>query len=260
MSYFVLFVFGLAIGSFVNAGVYRSRNGGSWFFDRSKCPKCGHVLFWFELIPLLSFVIQRGRCRACKQKISWQYPIVELISGLLFIFIYYQFSLLRQGFGGQAIFNFQLWYPLFVFSALLFIFIFDLKYYIIPNRVLYPLIAAVLLYNLFSFNFSENAGYFLAAALAAGFFLALYLVSRGAWIGFGDVKFGVFMGLFVGLPNILAALFLSYLIGAAIGSILLLSGNKSLKSQVPFGPFLITGTFIAYFYGKEIINWYLNLT
>ena len=250
----LLFLFGISIGSFINAAVFRLREDKSVVLDRSRCPKCGHILSWYELIPLLSFLIQRGRCRACKQKISWQYPLAELVAGLIFVFIYYQFPTLNS----QYV-NFQLWYLFLIFSALLFIFIFDLKYYIIPNRVLYPLIAIVLLYNLSALSLAENLGRLFAIAPAAGFFLALYLISRGTWIGFGDVKFGIFMGLFLGWPAVLAALFLSYLLGALIGGLLMFLGSKTIKSQVPFGPFLIAGTFIAFFYGERIIEWYLNI-
>lgn len=248
----LIFIFGLAIGSFINAAVFRLRENKSLVFDRSRCPKCGHILSWHELIPLLSFLIQLGRCRACKQKISFQYPIVELTAGILFVFVF-DHSLLAGRY------SLDLWYLLLVFSALLFIFVFDLKYYIIPNRVLYPLIAIVLLYNLFIFPLAENSNRLLAVAVAAGFFLALYLVSGGKWIGFGDVKFGIFIGLFLGWSAVLAALFLSYLLGALIGGFLMFFGGKTLKSQVPFGPFLIAGTLIAYFYGQRIIEWYLNM-
>ena len=247
----LIFIFGLAIGSFINAAVFSLRENKSLVFDRSRCPKCGHVLSWYELIPILSFLIQLGRCRACKQKISWQYPIVEFTSGLLFIFIYSNLQ--------PPTSNLQSWYLLLVFSALLFIFVFDLKYYIIPNRVLYPLIVIVLLCNLFAFPLAENLYRLLAAAAAAGFFLTLYLVSGGKWIGFGDVKFGIFMGLFLGWPIVLSALFLSYLLGALIGGFLMFFGGKTLKSQVPFGPFLISGTLTTYFYGQRIIEWYLML-
>ena len=250
----LLFIFGISIGSFINAAVFRLRESESIVFDRSRCPKCGHILSWYELIPLFSFLIQLGRCRACNQKISWQYPLVELVAGLIFMFIYYQFPALNSQYA-----NFQLWYFFLIFSALLFIFIFDFKYYIIPNKVLYPLIAIVLLYNLFAFSLAENLDRLLAIAPAAGFFLILYLISRGTWIGFGDVKFGIFMGLFLGWPAVLAALFLSYLLGALIGGLLMFLGGKTLKSQVPFGPFLIAGTFIAFFYGEQMIKWYLTL-
>jgi len=258
MDFIFIFLLGLAVGSFINAAEYRHKFGGSIAFGRSQCPKCGHVLAWYELVPILSFAAQLGRCRSCKQKISWQYPLVELAAGFLFLFAYYQIFFLSQGFGVQAIFNFQLWYLFAVFGALLFIFIFDLKYYIIPNSAVYSLIIIALLHNVLRFDFSQNIGYILSAVAASAFFLSLYLVSKGTWIGFGDVKFGLFMGLFLGWPGILAALFLSYVLGALIGIFLLIKGKKTLKSQVPFGPFLVLGTLTAFFYGSKIINWYLT--
>ena len=166
----LIFIFGLAIGSFINAAVFRLRENKSLVFDRSRCPKCGHILSWHELIPLLSFLIQLGRCRACKQKISFQYPIVELTAGILFVFVF-DHSLLAGRY------SLDLWYLLLVFSALLFIFVFDLKYYIIPNRVLYPLIAIVLLYNLFISHWRKIQ----IVACGRGCFrllFALYLIRR----------------------------------------------------------------------------------
>ncbi len=146
-----------------------------------------------------------------------------------------------------------------VWAALVVIFVFDLKHYIIPNRVLYPLIGVVAVHAFFGKGFIVAPHAIFSALGAAGFFLALYLASRGRWIGFGDVKFGIFMGLFLGFPFIVVAFFFSYLIGAAIGGILLLRHVKALQSEIPFGPFLALGTFIAYFYGSNIIQWYLNI-
>lgn len=248
MTAIFIFFFGLAIGSFLNAVIYRLEIGESVAKGRSKCPKCGHVLSWYELVPLVSFAIQRGRCRECKEKISWQYPIVEFLTGLLFLFTFYK---------GRSFVNLEFWYVLAVFSFLVLIFVFDFKHYIIPNVAVYSIIAISFFYNLI-FNPSDIFFNILAALIASGFFLFLYLISSGKWIGMGDVKYGVFMGLFLGWPNILAGLFVSYIVGAVVGIIMMALKKKGLKSEIPFGPFLIIGTIAAFFWGSEIIKWYLS--
>lgn len=250
MEAFFIFVFGLAIGSFLNAVVYRMEVGGSIVTQRSRCPKCGHILSWYELFPVLSFAAQLGKCRACKQKIAWQYPLVELAVAMLFVWLY---LLVPQATPAYIAYLF------FVSASLAVIFIFDLKHYIIPNKVLYPLTAVVALFDFFTYGFSKELAYHaLAAGMASGFFLLLYLGSKGTWIGFGDVKFAVFMGLFLAPWSVLVALFLSYFIGAVAGGVVLLLGRKGLQSEIPFGPFLIAGTFISFAYGEALIDWYLH--
>lgn len=248
---FFVFLFGLAIGSFLNAVIYRLEVGGNIISDRSRCPHCGHILAWYELLPLLSFVIQRAHCRACRGKISWQYPLVETATALLFVLAWRHLPVYWRGA--------ELAYLFFVLSSLVALFVFDLKQYIIPNRIMYPLIAAALLHAWWSKGFMPGAHPLWSAFGASGFFLFLYLISKGEWIGFGDVKYGIFMGLFLGFPLILIAFFFSYCIGALISAFLLLRKHMALKSQIPFGPFLVSGTLIAYFWGREIIQWYLNI-
>lgn len=246
-----VFVFGLVIGSFLNVVICRLAEGGSVVLDRSRCPKCGHTLSWYELVPVVSFAVQRARCRACGEKISWQYPLVELATAFLFIFIYDFLPAYYHGW--EMAYFFAVW------ASLVVLFVFDLKHYIIPNKVLYPLIGLVAVHAFLGKGFMVTPHAIASALGAAGFFLVLYLVSRGKWIGFGDVKFGIFMGLFLGFPLILVAFFFSYFIGAIVGSVLLLRHVKALQSEIPFGPFLVLGTFIAYFYGSTIIRWYLNI-
>ena len=248
---FFVFLFGLIIGSFLNSVIYRLEVGWSIARERSRCPKCGHILAWYELVPLLSFAVQRGRCRACGERVSWQYPVVELAAAVLFALGYISLPAY-----GRA--SFELAYLFFVLASLLVLFVFDLKYYIIPNKVLYPLIVVALFHIFIGSPIFLPTHPFLSALSSAGFFLSIFILSRGEWIGFGDVKFGVFMGLFLGFPNFLVALFFSYVLGALIGGILLLYQRKTFKSQIPFGPFLIAGTLIAYFRGSEIMQWYLN--
>lgn len=251
MEAFFIFLFGLAIGSFLNVIIYRLANGGSIAFDRSRCPHCGHALSWYELIPLVSFALQGGRCRQCRARISLQYPIVEVTTGLLFLFIYQFLPAYYHGV--------EMGYLFFVFSALLVIFVFDLAYYIIPNAVIYPLTLVVVAHGVWGKGFFLPEYAVVSALGVSGFFLVLYLLSRGTWIGFGDVKFGVFMGLFLGFPLVAVAWFFSYFLGAIIGGVLIALKRKGLKNEIPFGPFLIAGTGIAYFFGFSIIQWYFSL-
>lgn len=240
------FILGLAVGSFLNSIIYRLDTGESIVKTRSHCPYCKKTLSWFELIPLVSFILQKGRCRHCKKPISLQYPLVELATGVLFAFI------------GFNVF----W--LFVISCLIVIFVYDLKHYIIPNEVIYSAIVIAFLYRLFGIWDFGNWNLFEIWDLVLGilptlFFVAIILFSRGRWMGVGDVKLVLFMGLVLGWPKILVALFLAFLIGAFVSIILIIFKKKTLKSQIPFGPFLAGATVLALFIGDALINWYLGL-
>ncbi len=264
--FFVIFLFGLIIGSFLNCVIYRFEKGESFLKGRSYCPRCKHILSWQDLIPLLSFLILKGKCRYCRQKISFQYPLVELATGLIFLLILnFQLSIFNQ----FSIINFQnlitLCLMLCVSCFMIVIFVYDLKHYIIPDEVVYSAIFVSGIWYLVSgifFNFYtryEILNTIYSALGAALFFLAIVLVSQGRWMGIGDIKLAFLMGLILGWPNILVALFLAFFIGALIGIGLMIFGRKGLKSEIPFGPFLVTGTFVAMFFGKQIIDWYMNL-
>jgi prepilin signal peptidase PulO-like enzyme (type II secretory pathway) len=245
-----VFLFGLAVGSFLNCIIYRFEKNESFLKGRSYCPNCHHVLAWQDLIPIFSFLILKGKCRYCGKKISLQYPLVELTTAILFVLIF-----------NMAAFNLRTIYYLMIGCFLIIIFVYDLKHYIIPDKVIYPAIALTLIFN-FKFLIFKQFQIFkysiLSAFGSAVFFLLIFSISRGKWLGFGDVKLGFLMGLFLGFPKILVALFFAYFIGAIIGIGLVLAKKKTLKSEVPFGPFLVAGTFIALFFGSQLINWYLG--
>lgn len=242
----IIFIFGLIVGSFLNCVIYRLEIGKSFLKGHSFCPYCKHELAWYDLIPVFSFLILKGKCRYCKKPISIQYPLVELTTALLFVLIFNPQNLLNTS------------YLLLTTSFLIIIFVYDLKHYIIPDKVIFPAIVLTLIYNLLDTNYLLlNTG--LSAVGASAFFLSIYLISKGKWMGFGDVKLSFLMGLHLGFPNILVALFLAFFTGAIIGLILIAQNKKTLKSMVPFGPFLVFGTFLAMFYGEQIINWYGNL-
>lgn len=245
-----IFVFGLCIGSFLNVVILRLEKSES-LGGRSYCPNCKHQLAWFDLIPVASFLLLAGRCRYCKARISIQYPLVEVVTALLFLLISnFQFSI------SNTIFLF------YIASSLIVIFAYDLKHYLIPDKVLFPAIIVAVIFRFWDFwyfigNWKLGIGnYALAILIASGFFLLIFLVSRGRWIGFGDVKLAILLGLLVGFPNILVALLLAFWIGAIVGIAMMLLKKKGMKSEMPFAPFLIAGTFLALFWGTPMISWY----
>jgi len=250
----IIFLFGLAVGSFLNCVIYRlapHQGPGGGLGGRSYCPHCQHQLGFWDLVPVLSFLVLKGKCRYCQKSISPQYPLVELTTGVLFLlFFEIRFPIIdirEIGF-------------LFIISCfLIIIFVYDLKHYVIPDKIIYPAIVIALIYNLQRCDLLGRSHLLFSALGAAAFFGAIVLISRGKWMGIGDIKLAFLMGLLLGFPNILVALFLAFFSGAIIGIGLIISGKKSLKSEVPFGPFLVGGTLVALFWGRTIIEWYLHL-
>lgn len=213
------------MGSFLNVLIDRLPKRKNVLTGRSVCDHCNKTLRWFELIPLLSFLIQGGRCRRCSAKLSWQYPIVELVTGV----------------------SFALGVNPLLFSSLLVIFVADFKYQIIPDSMVVFGLLGVLL---------QGHPFWISAFGASLFFLLLWLVTRGKGMGLGDVKLAFLMGLLLGYPKIVVAGYLAFLTGAVVGVILILLGIKKPKDHISFGPFLILGTLIALVWGEKIIEWW----
>ncbi len=244
-----VFLFGLSVGSFLNCVIYRlSINEKPK--GRSYCPNCKHLLSSKDLVPLISYISLLGKCRYCRKKISFEYPLVELLTGALFLLAFL--------FAGLSV---ELLFLCVVLFFLVLIFVYDLKHYIIPDFATFSLIGISFFYLLFLSFFENNFNILLYGTLSAigafVFFFLLFYFTKGKGMGFGDVKFVIFMGLFLGFPEIVPGLFISFLLGAIIGLALIVLKRKKLKSQVPFGPFLIIGSLIAYFYGEKIIDTYL---
>ncbi|MBU4000256.1 prepilin peptidase [Patescibacteria group bacterium] len=281
-----MFFLGLIAGSFLNVVICRLETGETMVSGRSHCPRCGHILAWYDLVPVFSFLMLKGKCRYCGKPISIQYPMVEMATGILFLSIFnYQFSIFNE----FSISNFQFlnsafnffyfllstFYFLFIISSLIIIFVYDLRHYIIPDKIVYPAIIVSVIYSLFeNLNFGHWDLFgnwkleignlitlfnpFIAAILTGAFFLSIVLITKGAGMGGGDVKIAFLMGLILGWPKVLAALFLAFTAGAIYGIILILMRKKTLKSKVPFGPFLVAGTLVALFWGGEIMRWYFG--
>jgi prepilin signal peptidase PulO-like enzyme (type II secretory pathway) len=254
---FIFFIFGLAVGSFLNVVIYRLTQRRSFSISRSFCPHCQKTLAWYELIPLISFVIQRRQCRHCHKKISWQYPLVELTTGLLFVAAY---QLVINGIGlwhSPENPNLILLRNLIFLSALAVIFVIDLRYYLILDKITLPVIIFAMSINLFLGITLWHL--LLSAIIGGGFFLLQFAVSRGRWIGGGDIRLGILMGLMLAWPHILTALFLAYILGALTAVILVVAGRKKWSSQLPFGTFLTFSTAVTLFFGPQLVDWYLRL-
>ena len=249
MAVFV-FILGLIFGSFGNVIVSRINTGESLIFGGSRCFFCGRNLKWFELAPVISFLAFHGKCRTCGGRVSWRYPLVELSSGLLFLLIW------SEPGSGQAGHNPVLTgLAILFFWLLLIISVYDLRHKIIPNPLVYLAIAIAVIFNIL------NPLYFILSGLGLfSFFALLWLVSKGRWMGFGDAKLALAMGLFLGWPESAVALLFSFWLGAIFGLAFVFAKNlKNLKVQIPFAPFLFTGGLAAFLWGEKIISWYISL-
>lgn len=266
MSFFIIFVLGAVVGSFLNVVILRLKSGEKISGWRSHCPHCRHDLSPWDMIPIISFFLRRGQCRYCRKNISWQYPLVELAATLLFVCFFWinlaRFNCINTW---ACLFpladNWQLIAALirdWVFaSVLLVIFVYDLRWYLILDRVTVPAMIFAVLANLI-IGYSW-VGLAVGALIGGGFFWLQYVISSGKWIGGGDLRLGALIGLMVGWPNVLAALFIAYLIGAVFALYLVAGGKKKMKSPLPFGTFLAIATVIVMIWGEVIVNWYLSL-
>ncbi|MEE8131748.1 MAG: prepilin peptidase [Candidatus Paceibacterota bacterium] len=284
--YFLLFILGLAVGSFLNVISLRYAPGNrildlKIISGRSKCLNCKKTLSWYELIPILSFIIQKGRCRSCDKRFFWQYPLIEMLSGFIFVFIPWHlnnFQFLISNF--QSITNYQLlisiiWIVIFLLFLLLSII--DFRQYIIPNQINLSLaflgVVLIILNSQFSilnsflghytslFSFTENIwlSHFVAALFGIAIFWLIIFLSKGKAMGWGDLKLVGALGLTFGWPDIIMVLMLSFLVGGIFSAILLIKGKKKMKDVVSFGPFLIIGATLTFFFGYQIISAYFKL-
>lgn len=275
MIYIWLLVLGLCLGSFVNALVWRlhQQEAGpkqakisakrtrelSLARGRSMCPRCGHKLSGKDLVPLLSWAALRGKCRYCHRPISIQYPLVELLTAGLFLFSYlawpHPFTVLQY-------LAFTLWLGLL--TGLIALTVYDLRWYILPDRLTYPLMATALIFALLqiagSGMWAKGLLNLLFAVLAGGgIFYLVFQLSAGKWIGGGDVKLGVVLGLIVGSPVLsLLFIFVASVLGSLVALPLLAMKRLRRSSVIPFGPFLIVGACFSLFWGERTLNWYLQ--
>lgn len=255
----IIFIFGLIIGSFLNVCIYRIPRDESIVAPPSHCPDCGTRLKPFDLIPLLSYLINRGKCRYCGLKISPRYFLVELLTGIVSVALVVKYGLTV---------DFVAF--LFLTYILIVVFFIDLDHQIIPNElVIVGLIAGAILfvYNLFlPFQiYSDNSWWnpLLGLVVGSGFLLGVSLIGLAIYkgddvMGMGDVKIFAPIGLFLGWRMTLLALFMSVVLGGMSSLMLILLGKANRKSMIPFGPFIVGAAFITIMWGWDILNWYLG--
>jgi len=243
---FSAFATGLVIGSFLNVVILRGARGEGWG-GRSRCDGCGIKLRARELIPVVSFLWQKARCRSCGAVLSWQYPLVE--AGTAFAFLFLAWRFLPFASAG--------WWPVLVFflafpavAALIVLIVSDLKFQILPDGAVVTLLFFGLAAGIARGTLLVDTAAALAFAL---FFAALWFFSGGRWMGFGDAKLILATSLMVGFPASIAAFLFSFWLGGIVGVALLALGKKGLQSRIPFGPFIIAGAILAYFFSAQFL-------
>jgi prepilin signal peptidase PulO-like enzyme (type II secretory pathway) len=259
MEIFVLSLLGLSFGSFVNAFVWRVHKKRNFVSERSECTHCHHMLAWNDLIPVASWVMLRGKCRYCSKMID-DSPVVELFTPITFVISYLVWP---YGFETAGMVLFGLWLAALVLLVALAVY--DTRWYLLPDVMVFPLIAVGLAIGLTRFVYVEGLepgqailNMALGVVVISGLYFALHEFSSGKWVGFGDVKLGVFIGVILGWQGALLALFLANLIGLIFVLPPLLLKKLQTSSKIPFGPFLIVATFITFLWGQRIIEWYLQ--
>ena len=240
-----LFVLGICIGSFLGVVIDRLPREESVLRGRSYCEFCKKKLTFVDLVPVFSFILLGGKCRYCHQKLSWYYPFIEIITGLLFVFV---------GLNINIYHTVEFVYYLFIVSLLIVIFFTDLKYGIIPFPIVLSAFFAALIFVIFN-NQNLVVGNLLSAIGAFGFFLVLFFITRRRGIGFGDVVYSFLMGFLLGFPGIIFGFYIAFLSGALVALALIAIKKKKFRgSTVPFGPFLVFGTLVNLFFGQSIIR------
>lgn len=248
--YLTIFFIGLGFGSFSSVIIHRLHsNEKGIFLGRSKCPHCSTTLKASDLIPVLSYLIHRAKCQYCKKPISKKYPTLELTMGSFFLLTTY-----LTGLNNYWLLAF---YLLVTFTFVLLSF-YDAFFQEVPDEISLPTLIIVGLVGYFG-SLHNLESLLIGFFVPVGFFGLLFFGSQGRWLGGGDIRIGAIMGLLLGWPNILVGLFLGYLLGSIYGVVGIATGKLKRKSMVAFGPFLFAGTYIALFWGDNILKWYLNI-
>jgi leader peptidase (prepilin peptidase)/N-methyltransferase len=241
----VVALFGLVIGSFVNVVIARLPERKSLWRPGSSCPRCGVAIRWRDNVPVLSFVLLRGRCRACRVRIAWRYPIVEAATAALWVA-----AALRFGVSAEFAVAVVLLTALVAVTAI------DLSHQIIPDRITIPGIVTGALVNLFAVRVPWIDA-LIGIVVGGGIFFVIILVSGGG-MGGGDMKLGAMLGAFLGWKVTLVALLAAVTLGGGVAVVLLLTGRVRRRDPIPFGPFLAIGGAIGCLWGEAVVRWYVS--
>ncbi len=245
---FPVFIFGILIGSFLNVCIYRIPKGVDIITTRSHCTSCGNVIGWYDLVPVISFLLLRGKCRNCGAKLSIQYPIVELLNGIMYCIVFTVLGL-----------NVKSVVTMALVSALIVIAVIDWRTYEIPfglNVFILALGVILIVFRLINRDFTGVWDNIIGAVCVSGFLLVLYFLTKGRGIGGGDIKLMAAAGLFLGWKNCI----LAFVLGCILGSVIHLIRMRVSKQDhvLAFGPYLSAGIFVASLWGERIISAYMN--
>lgn len=246
LVYLVVFVFGSVVGSFLNVCIFRIPRGESLILPPSRCPNCNKRIEIYDNIPILSYILLKGKCSSCNSKIPIRYPIVEVLNGLFYTLLFFSF-----GWGFQF-----LVYSAFL-SVLIIITFIDIDHQIIPDRITLPgiFLGILLASTLLPLGIKNSlSGVF----LGGGLFYLTAVLSRGG-MGGGDIKLIAMIGAFIGWKGVIITIFLAALSGSLVGIFLMVFMGKGRKHKISFGPFLASGAILSLFWEKDLIEWYLNI-
>ncbi len=248
---FIIMVYGLLIGSFLNVVIYRLPKNESIVFPGSHCTICNHNLAWFDNIPVISYMLLKGKCRYCKTRISPKYPIIELLNSFFYLLFYMKYG-----------FNTNFFMYSLIFSVLLAITLIDLIHQLIPDSLVAAIVVITILFRIVGYYINSDSLNILdslsGSLVAGGLFLLIVLISKGG-MGGGDVTLISSLGFVLGLKGILVTIFISFIIGSIVSVLLLSFKLKTRKDPIPFGPFIVIGFLITLLYGDQLIIWYTNL-
>lgn len=241
-----IFIFGAAIGSFLNVCIYRIPRGESVVYPPSHCTNCSAKIKWFDLMPIISYIVLGGKCRHCGEKISVRYPVIESAAALLYLMLYAKLGI------GLEFVKYAIFISVLIVVGMIDFDTTDVYFKTTAAGIIFALIF-IALYWYMGF---EIKNFILGGILGGIFFISIIIATRGG-MGWGDMEICLFCGLFLGFKFTLVMMLLAFVLGSAAGVILILSGKKSRKDYIPFGPFISMASIITIFWGVDILNFYI---
>lgn len=246
MISFVIFILGIVIGSFLNVCIYRIPKGESIAYPPSHCTNCNNVIKWYDLIPVISYVFLKGKCRFCKEKVSVRYPIIELITGVIFMTLYIEYGI-GFTFGKYALFS----------CFLIVIGMIDFDTTDVYLKTTLPGIICGAVFLIIGWKLNLEVYTYLFGALLGGGLISLIILLTGG-MGWGDAEICFLCGMFLGLRLTAVMLFVAFVLGGVIGILLIVTKKKSRKDYIPFGPYIAIASTVVMYFGEKLISWYIT--